>query len=331
MIGPENSANREAMNRSGRELFLDILSVYPEVQSLPHEVIVRPGDDFTDYVARSTEAQSGMLPGVYMIDPRIGKIYIPDSTTTPGDFTKILPVEEVDSRGVESQNGFFAHKFTNPDGARAELAFRPFSPIANTSVIEDFARNNIVRHLGLENTQTIGFYLDAKSGGGTISLLDREIRSLDEFKTEKLVDDRSSESVLSSIAKEIAYAHRLGISHGDLALRNAVLTEKGQVFLIDWGRSSKIRNSNADGSVITGTPEHDLAAMINDFVWVRATSDGRTRDRHQYRDIFMRLFAEPYLTWRSHYNSTLEKSEGRLSEVALRKELERLEETMRKY
>lgn len=310
----------------GRNEFFEVLALYPEINALPEAALIQPGDTLDRYVARCINAEmvdQEIEQGVYMTDPSLGKLYLPDMAVGPGQFTKLVPNEKVETKGLSSNNGFFAHNFSSPEGARIRLAFRPFDPKINDCVTEDFAKNMIIPHLGIGSLQTIGFYKGAGDRGGTISLLDPGIRSIDQINTDTLnAEDHNGMTIFEGIAKELAFIHAVGVAHGDVSLRNIVRTDHNRVFFIDWGKAMGRRQSENDLSV-NGTAQHDILSLYNDFVWYRASADGKAKIRNEYRDFLNVEFFSSYIKWRIEFNDSKDVAE-RLSHKALSEELEML-------
>lgn len=325
MISAEIEKPKQTEPNPGAEKFQEVLDLYPEIQPLPEPLMALEGDTYESYMDRVTQSEElGLDAGIYMIDPKIGKVYIPDNAY-PSETRKIISDAPIDTRGLASNNGFFARKFVTPDGDEFDLAFRPFDPDLNTSVMDDFGRNNIVRHLGVENTQTLGFYIDSNGDGGTISLLDREIRSADTLSTQTLVEG-GTESIITRAARELAFIHHQGLTHGDVALRNIATTDEGRVFFIDWGKSGTRRESSNEGVIITRTAEHDVRSLIIDLVDLRPKQDGDNTLKVRYRkEIYDELFVRPYLQFRRQYNDASRKADNKTPDAEFEAEMSRIQ------
>ncbi len=302
-----------------RRQYLDDLHENPIVNDLPDFCQVGVDDDYQTYVERVTELQEYLPPGTYLLDPTFGSDYLQDDSI-PLPFDKMVPGARIDTRGSSSADGFFAHEFSSPETDRHfSLAFRPHNPKSSDSVLEDFARNMFARHLGLDNTQTLGFYLTENGGGGTISLLDRSIRSLDKFSVEAITEGDNNSSVLGRVAKELAFLHAKGIAHGDVALRNIVLPDPqsgGGPYLIDWGRSN-IADGDAKKLDIN-TAFHDVRSLEMDFV---ETTKREGYSKQELKELFDEHFYEAYLNWRSAFFGAQQKGDRTQSRKELINEL----------
>ena len=282
-----------------RDEYLDSLAMNPIVNDLPDFCHVLPDDDTQTYTDRVTELEEYLGPGTYLLSPTFGSNYLQDDKLPVG-FDEMKAGIKIDTRGSLSADGFFAHEFFSPEtGESFPLAFRPHNPESSDSVMSDFARNMYARHLGLDNTQTLGFYLTEEGGGGTISLLDKSVRSLDKFSTDTLTDGDPSSSLIGRFAKELAFLHSKGVVHGDVAKRNIVVSVSGnatQPFLIDWGRSNL-----ADGEqkmTDINTAFHDIRSFYMDFV---EHSEDDSYTKAELRELFETHFSNTYINWRNSF------------------------------
>ena len=307
--------------------FKELLALKPEVMPLPPVIVPRAGDSHEGYTDRASMAE--VAAGIYMMDPDIGPSIVANPSTPPNKFSQSTVKNEIDTRGVTSGNGFFALELEGEGNSTIALAFRPFEIGTAQTPEDDFTRNLITRFIGLENTQTVGLYKDTKGGGGTISLLDRSLRPVDRLATGDLDEKGMFGKIFRDIAREVAYAHALGVAHGDLALRNVVLQDSNS-FLIDWGKSRSDKSALTNGPVIAGTKMHDLISLRDDFVDFRPSIEGRDAERTEYRKLFIEQFYDSYTMWRQEFNGAHIKTDGLIHSKDLKLELARCRDLLMK-
>lgn len=252
---------------SRKDQFLEILDIHSEIKPIPKQLQILPNDTFESYTTRASHTH--IEPGVYIMDPKlneggVGKNTVTDLSGSALQLGKVIDEESLDTRGIKSRTGFFALRIINADGETIDLAFRPHE--AEGPPMEDFSKNVVMQHQGIANVQTIGFYYDGEGKGGVISVLDKNLRPLNALRRDSPLYMQG----LSQAARELAYAHAIGLSHKDFAPRNIVIdTSTSQAMAIDWGAAEQRKPSTNDPEINYSISSVDLRTFHRDL-----TDDG---------------------------------------------------------
>lgn len=157
---------------------------------------------------------------------------------------------------------FFASLTDGQRGLR--VAVKPFV-IDPLKSINEWSNTLIARRRGLETFFPIGFVLH-DSTGYSLSVRQDGIEPMDNADwTAALANPDSNQEMLMDLKKlgpAIARLHERGCYHGDVQLKNAVITERGSVHVIDWEAANFIDRRNSSNR----QPEFVYKKTLRDMI-----------------------------------------------------------------
>lgn len=126
-----------------------------------------------------------------------------------------------------------------------------------------------LQHPGIMPVHEAG--IDVAGRGYIVMKLVRGESMSQRMKARKHPEEKRGEllAIFQRICETVAYAHNLGVVHGDMKPQNVLLGEFGEVLVTDWGFARILANARLSGatplasSVVAGTPAYMAPEQAN--------------------------------------------------------------------
>jgi hypothetical protein len=170
------------------------------------------------------------------------------------------------AKAETSAHGVFFGVLVDPlSGRELPIAVKPCEEKPEKAYI-DWANNSMIGKTGRKNFKPVGFL---SKGAKTFSIteLETNIETLDNSNWNNVLLDPSDDiyvqqrELLGKVGAALADLHKDNIIHGDTQFKNIAVDIAGQVFFIDWERSSML-NKAASEEWKMRKMTHDLIVMV---------------------------------------------------------------------
>ena len=143
------------------------------------------------------------------------------------------------------KNANFAIKVLHADLAEDKIFLKRFEREA--TALEDLQHPNIIRFYGLERVETLSFMVMDFVQGDTLR---KKI-----FLTDEAQSHNDVLNIFEPVCSGLSYAHTLGRVHCDIKPANIMISDFGQVLLMDFG-ISRLTDASTATLVGAGTPAY---------------------------------------------------------------------------